>query len=68
MRYFIVLLLALTIGMASADEIACYQHGKLIMRKKATDFSYQDGVFAFKEANSDRVVFASMDCIVKIDL
>jgi hypothetical protein len=68
MRYFIALFLALTIGMANADEIRCYQNGKLIYHHYMTDMSYEDGVFAFKEANTEKVVFTSMECIGKVDL
>jgi len=68
MRYLLALILALSIGMANADEIRCYQNGKLVYHHQVSDMSYNDGVFAFKEANAEKVVFASMECIAKVDL
>lgn len=68
MRYFLALILLGVSSFASADEVRCYNGGKLIYHHQAGDFRYLDGLMAFTEAGTNKIVFASVDCIVKIEV
>jgi hypothetical protein len=68
MRYYIGILLLIISSLTYADEVRCYSNGHLIYHRQGYKIAYTDGMFAFTEANTNRIVFTSADCIVKIDV
>ena len=66
MRYVLFLMLLLQASTLHADEIKCYNHGSVIYSAQGQDFTYIDGIFTFIEAKTNKVVFVSADCVVKV--
>ena len=68
MRYLLILSLIFTCQFAYADDVRCYSHGRLVYHHKASDVRFVDGLMLFTEAKTDKVVFATADCIIKIEV
>jgi len=67
MRIILALTILFLTSHAFADEILCYNNGRVVYKKQGENFTYVDGMFVFKELNSDNVIFAGLDCLVKIN-
>jgi hypothetical protein len=69
MKYLITLVLTLTPVMVFADSVACYSNnGKKVYQHHVEDIHYSDDMFIFIEKPSDKLIFTTMDCIVKINV
>lgn len=61
---FIFILLPTILLAGHTAQINCYSSGKLIYSGYGKDFAYEDGIFAFKESNSNKIVFSTGDCVI----
>jgi hypothetical protein len=67
MRYLVALMTLFLCASVLADEIKCYNYGRVIYARHGKDFIYSEGVISFREATTDKYVFITSDCIVKIE-
>lgn len=68
MKKLLVTALLLLVTLSShADSIKCYAGGKIIYYRNVSDVTYTGEMFIFKEIGSDRIIFFSGDCIVKLN-
>ena len=66
MRYFLGLILTSLSLNLYADDIKCYSNGRKIYAGEGKEFSYDQGIFVFKDTKSDKIIFIAGDCIVKV--
>jgi hypothetical protein len=67
MRKLLFILTLLSPTLCLSDTVTCYEHGKRIYYHHAHEISYAEGILAFSEDSTDRNVFTTMNCIIKID-
>jgi hypothetical protein len=67
MRYLLALMTLFLCTSVLADEIKCYSYGRLIYARHGRNFTYEEGIISFQEAITNKYIFVTSDCIVKID-
>lgn len=67
MRILIALALSLFATNVLADEIRCYNYGRLIYHANVYNVTYSDdGFYIFIEAKTNKAVILSGDCVLKL--
>ena len=68
MRLLMYLFLTVFSISTFADNIKCYSNGKLIYSGHGQDVVYRDGMFILRQANNNRYLFLTGDCVASIDI
>lgn len=61
-----LILINLTITPASAAEIKCYNHGRLIYSGHGHRIEYTDDYLVFTEDPSKKLVFVFANCVIRV--
>jgi len=67
MRILIALALTLLATNVFAEEIRCYNYGRLIYHANVYNVAYsEDGFYIFMESKTKKTVILSGDCVLKL--
>ena len=65
MRYALMLFM-LVPALSFASQATCYSSGRMIYSHRINSIVYDDGVFAFEEAKTRKIIFVTGDCVIKV--
>ena len=63
---FIILILLFATSMAFGGNIKCYSNGRMIYSGNGKGVIHDDGMFAFEEHPSKRLILISGDCVIRL--
>jgi len=67
MRIFALILISLLASPSFADQVTCYENGKVIYKEKVKEITFYDDMFTFVESKTNTTVFVlGGTCVIKL--